>query len=146
MGERKYFLEGRNVHIRKENIRCVILGYKNHILLHFSQKGFTFAHPEEAVKVLLWRSPFKLSLCDYTQVLGADGPTHQPVFPESTVTVLHLPCSQNSLGQQEHQLFPPYAILHMLLELKDLWDQQERSITKDCPVHFLKVMGLVHPE
>lgn len=86
MGERKYFLEGRNVHVRKENIRCVILGYKNRVLLHFSQKGFTFAHPEEAVKAQLWRSRFKLSLCDYTQVPGADEPVPQPAFPESTGT------------------------------------------------------------
>lgn len=133
MGERKYFLEGRNVHIRKENIRCVILGYKNRVLLHFSQKGFTFAHPEEAVKALLWRSPFKLPLCDYTQVLGADGPVHQPAFPESIVTVLHPPCSQNPLGQQEHQLSPLMTFYARCWSLKPVGHSRRGAQRLPCP-------------
>lgn len=68
-------------------------------------------------------------------------------FPESTGTVLHLPCSQNSLRQQQHQLSPSPMPFHICCwSLKTCGLQQERSTSKDCTVHFLKVMGLIHPE
>lgn len=99
----------------------------------FLKKGFTFSHPEEAVKVLLWRSPFKLSLCDYSQVLGADGPVHQPAFPESTVTVLLLPCSQNSLRQQQHQLSPPMPFYACCWSLKSVGYSRRGGQKLPCP-------------